>query len=376
MPTLSRPVDYIFFDSATYRGQVNDLKVQRIAVSWLIQEIGLFYNGPLETVLMRCAKYLGPVGPGTRTLRRCWTYYLMYGELPGQGWRRELYRSRGKRKRRGRSGWTKTRERILHKIVHRHPTYFIDELHKVYIESSGDETKSDKQIWNKLVDMGLTLQVITYVAAERDQEERARYQQALNYDCQGRPEMLIFIDETAKGRNESRRKRMWARRGSKAELINLLHQTKERYTMLGACNINGFIPEACEPVLRERGPNDPDRSRGTIDRKRFLDWARERLVPQLGNYALGEPNSIVILDNAIIHHDDEFRDMIREAGAKELYLSRYSPDFNPIEYFFIYYITPHAINTAYIAMGGSKCLSWWYGLVGGCIGSARFCLVC
>ena len=60
--------------------------------------------------------------------------------------------------------------------------------------------------------------------------------------------------------------------------------------------------------------------------------------PVLGNYALGEPDSLVVLDNAIIHHDDELIDIIEGEGrAKILWLSRYSPDFNPIEYFFHQY---------------------------------------
>jgi hypothetical protein len=57
-------------------------------------------------------------------------------------------------------------------------------------------------------------------------------------------------------------------------------------------------------------------------------------VPILGNYANREPNSVVVLDNATIHHDARIVDLIEGAGATCLYLSPYSPDYNPIELVF------------------------------------------
>ena len=36
-------------------------------------------------------------------------------------------------------------------------------------------------------------------------------------------------------------------------------------------------------------------------------------------------------DNASIHHNDRFRELIESRGAVLLYLSPYSPDYNPIE---------------------------------------------
>mmetsp|Transcript_9059 Transcript_9059/g.25521 ORF Transcript_9059/g.25521 Transcript_9059/m.25521 type:complete len:425 (+) Transcript_9059:2157-3431(+) len=330
---------YIHFDKDEYRGPINDLKAQRVAVSFLIKEIGFFFEGALQPALNKCSKYLGPIGPkGTRTIRRWWNYYLMYGELPGVAWRRRWRRNHGKRKREG-DTWSKRWAGALREVVESDPTLFVDEIHRQYVRQTGDDSKSDKQIWLQMKRMGLTLQVVSYVAAERCEEERAAYQAALEIDCRGRPEMLVFVDETMKGKNEARRTRAWMDRGGKAELPAFLHsEDKLRYSMLSAVNIDGFIPQACEPVLRETSPTDPDLGRGTIDRERFMQWARERLLPVLGNYALGERNSLVVLDNAIIHHDDELIDIIEGEGrAKILWLSRYSPDFNPIEYFFHQY---------------------------------------
>ena len=42
-------------------------------------------------------------------------------------------------------------------------------------------------------------------------------------------------------------------------------------------------------------------------------------------------NSVLIMDNARIHHDAELVESIEEVGCKILYLPPYSPDLNPIE---------------------------------------------
>jgi transposase len=42
-------------------------------------------------------------------------------------------------------------------------------------------------------------------------------------------------------------------------------------------------------------------------------------------------NSVLIMDNAKIHHDEEMVNLIERIGCKILFLPPYSPDYNPIE---------------------------------------------
>jgi hypothetical protein len=42
-------------------------------------------------------------------------------------------------------------------------------------------------------------------------------------------------------------------------------------------------------------------------------------------------NSVLVMDNARIHHDDEMVNVIERSGCRVLYLPPYSPDYNPIE---------------------------------------------
>ena len=46
---------------------------------------------------------------------------------------------------------------------------------------------------------------------------------------------------------------------------------------------------------------------------------------------------MVIMDNASIHNGDRVRGLIEGAGAKRIYTAPYSPDLNPIEFFFSIY---------------------------------------
>ena len=62
----------------------------------------------------------------------------------------------------------------------------------------------------------------------------------------------------------------------------------------------------------------------TVDTKRFIEWVENRLLPVLGRYEKGEARSVVILDNASIHHDDEIVDLIESTGARVIYTAPYS----------------------------------------------------
>lgn len=67
---------------------------------------------------------------------------------------------------------------------------------------------------------------------------------------------------------------------------------------------------------------------GPINGERFRLYVEKVLVPTL------KPGDIVILDNLGSHRGKAVRRAIRSAGAKLLFLPKYSPDLNPIEMLF------------------------------------------
>ena len=67
---------------------------------------------------------------------------------------------------------------------------------------------------------------------------------------------------------------------------------------------------------------------GPINGERFFAYVEQFLVPTL------KPNDIVVLDNLGSHKGKAVRNAIRAAGARLLFLPKYSPDLNPIEQVF------------------------------------------
>lgn len=67
---------------------------------------------------------------------------------------------------------------------------------------------------------------------------------------------------------------------------------------------------------------------GPINGERFRLYVDEVLVPTL------KPGDVVVLDNLGSHKGKAVRRSIRAAGARLLFLPKYSPDLNPIEQLF------------------------------------------
>jgi len=44
-----------------------------------------------------------------------------------------------------------------------------------------------------------------------------------------------------------------------------------------------------------------------------------------------EDNSVIVMDNVRIHHDEELVTLLEGLGCRVVFLPPYSPDFNPIE---------------------------------------------
>ena len=67
---------------------------------------------------------------------------------------------------------------------------------------------------------------------------------------------------------------------------------------------------------------------GPINGLSFLAYVEQFLVPTLA------PGDVVVMDNLGSHKGKAVRGAIRSAGAKLLFLPKYSPDLNPIEQVF------------------------------------------
>jgi len=153
----------------------------------------------------------------------------------------------------------------------------------------------------------------TVAAGERDRPDVARRRaQWVKYQNKIAPERLVFIDETWTKTNMAPR-RGWAPLGMRLA-AKVPH---------GHWNTTTFLA-----ALRHDRIAAPWLLDGPIDGESFQLYVEKVLLPTL------RPGDIVIMDNLGSHKGKAVRRLIRSAGAKLIFLPKYSPDLNPIEQVF------------------------------------------
>jgi transposase len=151
------------------------------------------------------------------------------------------------------------------------------------------------------------------VAGERDRPDVARRRaQWVKYRDRVDPARLVFIDETWTRTNMAPL-RGWAPLGSRL-IGKVPHGRWRTMTFLAA--------------LRHDRITAPWLLEGPIDGESFATYVEKVLLPTLRS------GDIVIMDNLGSHRGKIIRQLIRSAGAKLLFLPKYSPDLNPIEQVF------------------------------------------
>ena len=83
--------------------------------------------------------------------------------------------------------------------------------------------------------------------------------------------------------------------------------------------------------MSTKGILDCSNLRGGVDGDAFYRSLQQSLLPHLLPYNGSNPSSVVIMDNASIHHIEEVGKTIQDAGSLLIPLPPYSPDYNPIE---------------------------------------------
>ena len=156
--------------------------------------------------------------------------------------------------------------------------------------------------------------VIRHVALQRSDKLQDEFMADMSlYD----PDMFIWIDESGCDRRNSARKFAYTIRGIPPGDHRILARGT-RYSAITAATVNGVH----DVMLVE----------GSVNGDIFAEFIETSLVPILQPF--GNPNSIVVTDNASIHHVDKVTELIVDTGASVRFLPPYSPDLNPVEQIF------------------------------------------
>ena len=128
--------------------------------------------------------------------------------------------------------------------------------------------------------------------------------------------MLIWIDETGSTRRNSIRSYGYSLRGTRP-CTHVLRVSGERLSAI--------------PVMTTRGIEDVFVCKGSVDGEVFQQFLCQCVLPIILPFDGNNPQSVVVMDNASIHHLERVYDIITGVGARLVFLPPYSPDLMPLE---------------------------------------------
>ena len=196
------------------------------------------------------------------------------------------------------------------------PGIYLRELQQHLSHSTG-RWIHESTICRCLKRLGMSRQKIQHIALQRCDSKRAEF--IANVMMVFESSLCVWVDETGCDRRNAQRKYGYGIRGQTPQDFSLKLRGK-RYSAIS--------------ILSTEGVEDTYITEGTVNGDIFLDFVRKQLVPILSPFDGHTPRSVVILDNAAIHHVDRVVTTILSTGALLKFLPPYSPDMNPIELIF------------------------------------------
>lgn len=196
-------------------------------------------------------------------------------------------------------------------LIDENPTLYLDETRASIYRRTGKWVSLQTIASDLKSRLSLSLKKTRTVHPNQSADLRARYLHAVGGL---RPEMMVFLDECAIQERSLRRVNGWARVGYRTKRMPWSRGGK-RYSLLPAIFKGGILALACQE--------------GSFHRKEFVSFLKHKLFPVMNPYP--QANSVLIMDNARIHHGGEIAELAEEKGIRIIYLPPYSPDLNPIE---------------------------------------------
>lgn len=196
-------------------------------------------------------------------------------------------------------------------LIQHQPTLYLDEVQERVLRHRSINV-SIATLSRALRRLALSHKSLTREALERNELLRATWQAA---HASIPKEYQVWVDEASVDNITNQRTAGWSFLG-RACVSRALFLRGQRYSILPALTVDGIIAL--------------DIIEGAVNKEKFIAFVKEQLAPILNPYP--GRNSVVVLDNCAIHHDEDVRRIIvDDCGAKLVYLPPYSPDFNPIE---------------------------------------------
>ncbi|KAF7336106.1 Transposase domain-containing protein [Mycena venus] len=213
---------------------------------------------------------------------------------------------------------TSGRRRLLHRddidyilrLVNLRPDYFLDEL-LTMLEHNRFISVHFTTIFRELQRLGVSRKKLKKIAAERNERVRMDFVRRM---AEYPAEYLGFLDETSKNERTLSRGYGRAKKGRRAKMKQKFVRGT-RLTATGLLTLDGII---ANKVVE-----------GSMKREDYLEFIEHEVMPLTSPFPA--PLSVLVMDNARIHHGEEILLLAERFGVRIEFLPPYSPDFNPIE---------------------------------------------
>jgi transposase len=200
---------------------------------------------------------------------------------------------------------------VLVHFLDAQPDLFLDEMQELIHAQSGT-LYSIKTLCRALRAKNYSRRVLRQIANKRDFEEEALWIEAFS---QYPADYFVWVDETRKDPRGLLRKRGRGIRGTRTCALSHFSRSSG-YSATGIMSLDGMLDYSIEKAAG-------------VNAELFLYMVDHDLLPHLQPYP--GTHSVVVLDNASIHHDPRVRQLIESTGARMVFLPPYANNLNPIE---------------------------------------------
>jgi len=200
-------------------------------------------------------------------------------------------------------------EIILIELLSKQPSLYLHELRYELSQSTG--TLEDcSTICRSLKRLGFSRQHICHITLQQSDNERMEF---LAEIAAFEPRMLVWLDETGCNRRNGLRKYGYGLQGLPPKDFTL-KIGGHHYSAIG--------------IMTTDGVEDVYVTEKSVNGEKFMDFIETTLLPVLLPFTGENEKSVVIMDNAVIHHMQPVIEAINSVGALVRFLPRYSRKFN------------------------------------------------
>jgi len=191
-------------------------------------------------------------------------------------------------------------------------------LHEIrdYIEKVSGLRVAGSTICRTLQRNGYTRKKVQAIARERSSCYRGIFRANISHLT---ADHFVWVDETGSDARNHIRKFGYTLKGIPPMYCRYLARGR-RFSAIAALSTSGCVGVKL--------------TTGTVNGNTFVDFVWGTLIPEMEPFDGSVRKSVIIMDNCSIHHTEDVKSLLDEAGILLFFLPPFSPNYNPIKFAF------------------------------------------